>query len=147
MAGWLKAIHLIGMVLWVGGLFYLTSHLGSHAELESQEAKEAFRDIERSAYYYVALPGFLIVLVTGLFGFVSAGVSHYLDTARTWGSTFHVKLTLVFLLIVIDQYVHYQMRQLHRGEEGSRPLFMGLHGIFGLLFMLVIFIMQVGWFR
>jgi hypothetical protein len=52
------------------------------------------------------------------------------------------------LLIVIDQVTHYKMRELHEDPTGeSRSLFMGLHGSIGLLFIIVITLMQVQIFR
>jgi uncharacterized integral membrane protein (TIGR00701 family) len=148
MLPWLKALHLVGIILWMGGLFYLTSHLGNHAELESPEARDAFAEVERKSYYFVIVPGFLITLFAGLAPMLMQGFGTYLSTEGAWGSTFHVKLTLVVLLIVIDQVTHYKMRQLHEDPSNeSRSLFMGLHGSIGLLFIIVITLMQVQIFR
>ena len=140
MTGFLKALHIIGIILWMGGLFQLARHLGAHAELESEAAREAFADWESKTYYMTVLPGLILALGSGLYALFDEGFGFYL-TGDAWGGTFHLKLLMIVILIGIDQVVRYKMSQLHESGEGNRGLFMALHGVVGLFFIVIVFIM------
>jgi uncharacterized membrane protein len=139
---WLSAFHIVGLILWMGGLVTLARLLGHHSGLESKEARDALIPFEKKSYLMAILPGFLLTLGTGLVLFVGNGVSYYLDPKGAWGATFHLKLTLVVVLIALDQFVFFKMRKLHGGDEGSRGLFMALHGIIGLLFVVIVVVIK-----
>ena len=140
MPGWLKALHIIGIILWMGGLFQLARHLGDHAQLESDAAREAFAEWESKTYYMTVLPGFLVTLGSGLYALITLGFGHYL-AGEAWGGTFHLKLLMIAILIAIDQIVRYKMVQLHDTGEGKRGPFMAMHGVVGLFFIVIVFIM------
>lgn len=139
---WLKAIHIIGLILWMGGLFLLARHLGDHVDLDTSEAREAFASWERKTYYMSVLPGFILSLGSGLYALFAQGFGHYLSSEGPWGGTFHFKLLLIVILIGADQAVHFKMRSLHGDGDGSRGLFMAVHGIVGLLFIVIVFLMK-----
>lgn len=145
---WLVAFHIVGLILWMGGLVTLARLLGHHAGLDSKEAREALVGFERKSYLMAILPGFLLTLITGLVLLVSKGdgISFYLSPDGPWGGTFHAKLTFVVLLIVFDQLVFAKMRKLHKTDEGSRGFFMATHGIIGLLFIFVVILVQTNLF-
>lgn len=137
MFDWLLAFHIVAIILWMGGLFQLSRHLGIHTAEADGEAIDAFVDYEYKTYYFVVLPGFLVALGTGLYMLVSKGFGHYL-ASDVWGGTFHLKLLLIALLIGGDQTVHYQMRSLHESGEGNRGLFMAVHGLVALFFIVIV---------
>lgn len=141
---WLLGFHIIGIILWMGGLVTIGRLLGHHASLESAEARRALIPFERKSYLFAILPGFLIALLTGLgmLVFKSEGIGHYLNPSGPWGATFHAKLTLVVVLIVIDQLVFAKMRKLHRDDEGKRGFFMATHGIVGLAFIVIVLLVK-----
>ncbi len=141
---WLLGFHIIGIIVWMGGLATIGRLLGHHAALESSEARQSLVSFERKSYMFAVLPGFLLALGTGLgmLLFKGNGIGHYLSPDGPWGATFHAKLTLVVGLIVIDQLVFAKMRKLHREDEGSRSFFMATHGIVGLLFIAVVLLVK-----
>jgi putative membrane protein len=139
---WLKGFHVIGLILWMGGLFALTSHLGTSAGVEPSQRTDAMEAFERKTYYFSALPGLILSLVTGLWLMVQNGFGFYLNVDGAWGATFHAKLTLIVLLIGIDQFVHFKMRRFHASGEGNRGLFMALHGTIGLMFIIIPILVQ-----
>lgn len=140
---WLKAFHLIGIILWMGGLFQLSRHLGMTAEFEPADRTAALKDYESKTYYMATLPGLVLTLGTGLWLFFANGAGTYL-TGDNWGGTFHMKLLLVVILLGIDQFVHFKMRKLHDDEEVGRGAFMAAHGITGLIFILIVVAMKTG---
>lgn len=145
MVNTLVALHIIGIILWMGGLFMLTRHVGMHSELDSTPQKD-LKVYESKSYYMGVLPGFLLTLVTGLWLFIHGygqGVKHYLSIDEgAWGTTFHWKLMLVVLLIAVDQFFHMRMRRFHQKGEGKRKLFMAVHGITGLLFIVIVLLVK-----
>lgn len=146
---WLKAFHIIGIIVWMGGLVTLARLLGHHASLESSDARESLIQFEKRSYFWAILPGFLIALGTGLallFHGGGQGISFYLKPDMGWGGTFHAKLLFVVVLIVFDQMVFWKMRKLHRDDEGSRGFFMAAHGIIGLLFIVVTVLVKTNLF-
>ncbi len=87
---WLKAWHLIGMVTWFAGLFYLPRLFVYHAMSDDQTSKERFKVMERKLYYGITTPGGIFTLVLGLWM-----LHDYAWTA--WGG--HLWLTIKLILI------------------------------------------------
>jgi protoporphyrinogen IX oxidase len=142
----LVALHIIGIILWTGGLFMLTRHVGMHAELDSTPQKD-LKVYESKSYYMGVLPGFLLTLATGLWMFFDKGAAYYLSVDEgVWGSTFHLKFTLVVLLIAADQFFHMRMRRFHQKGEGKRKLFMAIHGVSALFFIVIVLLMKGRYF-
>ena len=141
---WILGLHVIGIIVWMGGLVTLARLVGHHAGLESKEARASLVRFERRSYFAAILPGFLLALFTGLtmLLFKGNGIGHYLSADGPWGATFHAKLTLVAILIVLDQLILSKMRKLHREDVGSKPFFMATHGIVGLIFMIIVLLVE-----
>lgn len=89
---WFKALHLIFMVTWFAGLFYLPRLFVYHAMSDDQASNERFKIMERKLYYGITTPGMILTVLFGI-GILMSG--HYLD--QLW---LHIKLTLVGILIV-----------------------------------------------
>ncbi|QDG51206.1 hypothetical protein FIV42_10780 [Persicimonas caeni] len=141
MPGWMASLHIIGIILWMGGLFMLTRHVGTHVSRETG-VDEDLKVYESKSYYMGVLPGFFLTLATGLYAlFLNPKIYLSVDEG-VWGSTFHVKLMLVFILIVADQFFHQRMRRFHNKGDGKRKLFMAIHGIVGLCFIIIVFLMK-----
>ncbi len=62
---WLKAFHLIFMVTWFAGLFYLPRLFVYHAMADDTISQERFKLMERKLYFGIMTPG---MLLTWLFG-------------------------------------------------------------------------------
>ncbi len=141
MPGWMRALHIIGIILWMGGLFMLTRHLGMHASLEGGPEEE-LKNYESKSYFMGVLPGFVLTVGTGLWALLQNPTVYLSTTDGAWGSTFHVKLMLVFVLIVADQFFLQRMRRFHHKGDGKRSTFMAIHGIIGLCFIIIVFLME-----
>jgi putative membrane protein len=91
---WLKAFHIVMVVSWFAGLFYLPRIFVNHAMAEEQTVKERLKLMERKLYRFVTPIGALAV-VTGLWLWFGYGFS---------GGWLHAKTTLVVGLIVYHFY-------------------------------------------
>jgi putative membrane protein len=63
---WLKAFHLIFMVTWFAGLFYLPRLFVYHAMSSDSVSRERFKIMERKLYYGIMTPGMLLTLLFGV---------------------------------------------------------------------------------
>lgn len=91
---WLKAFHIIFMVTWFAGLFYLPRLFVYHAMSEDRISIERFKVMERKLYYGIMTPGMILTLVFGIWMLVDYAWALY--GRAGW---LHVKLVLVALLI------------------------------------------------
>ncbi len=101
---WVKAFHIIFMVAWFAGLFYLPRLYVNHAMAEEDDVKARLMLMERKLYRFIT-PWMLLTLVFGfwlLFDYAWAAYSHML-----W---LHVKLALVAALVGYHFYCGKLMR-------------------------------------
>ncbi len=96
---WLKALHLIFMVTWFAGLFYLPRLFVYHAMSDDQISIDRFKIMERKLYFGIATPGAILTLIFGTWTLFSFGIAAY--AGQLW---LHIKLTLILLLIVYHVY-------------------------------------------
>lgn len=96
---WIKAFHLIFMVTWFCGLFYLPRLFVYHAECTDKIGSERFKIMERKLYFGIMTPGAVLTIIFGIWT-LSFAYQAYLQMA--W---IHIKLTLVLLLIVYHLYL------------------------------------------
>jgi len=96
---WLKAWHLIGMVTWFAGLFYLPRLFVYHAMSDDQASIDRFKIMERKLFYGITTPGGVFTLVIGLWM-----LHDYAWTAFGDHLWLHVKLALLGLLVAYHLY-------------------------------------------
>lgn len=63
---WLKALHIVSMVCWFAGLFYLPRLFVYHAQSEDSVSKERFCVMERKLYRGIMGPAMIATLVFGI---------------------------------------------------------------------------------
>ncbi len=90
----LKALHLIFMVTWFAGLFYLPRLFVYHALSEDGISRERFKLMERKLYWGITTPGGVLTLVFGGWMLAAGGWSAY--SGMGW---LHAKLTLLAALV------------------------------------------------
>lgn len=96
---WVKAFHLIFMVTWFSGLFYLPRLFVYHAMSFDEISIERFKIMERKLFFGIMTPGAVFTIVFGLW-LMSYDWSLYFHLP--W---FYLKLALVFLLIIYHLYL------------------------------------------
>lgn len=87
---WVKALHIIFMVTWFAGLFYLPRLFVYHALSEDSASKERFKVMERKLYHGIMAPGAVLTIGFGVWLWLGYGFS---------GGWLYVKLGLIALLI------------------------------------------------
>jgi len=88
---WIKAFHIIFVVTWFAGLFYLPRLFVYHSMTEDQAGRDRFKIMERKLLRGIMTPSAIIAVALGLWLWLGYGIS---------GGWLHAKLVLVALLIV-----------------------------------------------
>jgi putative membrane protein len=130
MRGWVLAFHLVGVVLWMGGLMTFSRVLGYHAR-EAPSVRPRFTYLEGRLNWLVSVPGMVLTIGCGL-GLLSIYGAAWFRVA-TW---MHIKLTLVVAVIAIHAVLTAKQRRIARqrpDEPVPRALFAAMHGMVGLL--------------
>ena len=87
---WVKALHIIFVVTWFAGLFYLPRLFVYHAMADDAASRERFKVMERKLYRGIMAPGAILTVVFG----------GWMMTHGTWGAWLYAKLLVVALTIV-----------------------------------------------
>lgn len=90
----LKALHIIFMVTWFAGLFYLPRLFVYHAMSEDAIGIERFKVMERKLFYGIMTPGAILTLVFGIWMLVDYAWAAF--ASMGW---LHAKLLLIVLLV------------------------------------------------
>lgn len=94
---WLKALHLIFMVTWFAGLFYLPRLFVYHAMSHDEISLERFKVMERKLFFGIMTPGALLTIIFGLWLASMVGIQNY-------GGWLHAKLALIGILVAYHVY-------------------------------------------
>lgn len=92
---WVKAWHIVFMVTWFAGLFYLPRLYVYHTLAEDTASQERFKIMERKLFYGIMTPGAIITIALGLWLLVDYAWAAYKESG--W---LHTKLVLVGILIL-----------------------------------------------
>jgi putative membrane protein len=100
---WLKAAHIVFMVAWMAGLFYLPRLFVYHAETEPRsDTSETFKVMERRLHQMIMRPA---MIGTWIFGLALAWLGNW--WAEPW---FIAKLCLVLVMSGFDGWLAAQRR-------------------------------------
>jgi putative membrane protein len=97
---WVRAFHIIFMVTWFAGLFYLPRLFVYHALSSDSVSIERFKVMERKLYYGITTPGGVLTIVFGLWLLFGNGWGVYAGAG--W---MHWKLALVATLVGYHLYL------------------------------------------
>jgi putative membrane protein len=95
---WIKAFHIIFVVTWFAGLFYLPRLYVYHSMATDSISIERFKLMERKLFYGIMTPSAVIAVILGLSLFIGYGIG----MKSGW---MHAKLTLVLILIAHHIYL------------------------------------------
>jgi len=91
---WIKAFHVIFMVTWFAGLFYLPRLFVYHAAATDPEGTERFKTMERKLFYGIMTPGAVLTIALGVWLMALRGIEWVISTP--W---LQVKLALIGVLV------------------------------------------------
>lgn len=136
----LKALHLVFMVTWFAGLFYIVRLFIYHREAQEKAPPEndiltaQFSIMERRLWYAITWPSAILCTI---FGFSML----YLNPAFLQQGFMHVKLGFIALLWVYQVYTHVVFRRFQRNEPfGSSMRLRFLNEVPTVILISVIFV-------
>ncbi len=112
---WIKAFHVIFMVTWFAGLFYLPRLFVYHADCHDDTGHQRFLVMERKLYAIMTIGGVL----TALFGFWLL-FSYHWPLQELW---LQVKLLLVAVLAAYHIYCGQLVKRFRAGENRFSHVF------------------------
>lgn len=112
---WVKAFHVIFMVTWFAGLFYLPRLFVYHADCEDQPGHARFLVMERKLFAIMTVGAVL----TAVFGFWLLFAWHWPPT-ESW---LQLKLALVAALIAYHIYCARLIKQFERRKNAHSGVF------------------------
>ncbi len=105
---WIKAFHLIAVIAWMAGLFYLPRLFVYHVETSIRETRETFVVMEARLYKIIMQPAMHLTLTLGILLAMVPG---------TWSSPWlHAKLAAVFLLVLFHFFLNTCRKELAEGR-------------------------------
>ncbi len=114
----IKALHIIFVVSWFAGLFYIVRLFIYHTEAQKRDAEakkilsDQFEMMEKRLWWIITTPAMILAVVFGTWMFVVRW-DYFSSSAGAW---MHVKLAFVALLLVYHFMCQKIMRNLKNGQ-------------------------------
>lgn len=93
---WIKALHIVFVVTWFAGLFYLPRLFVYHAQATDREGIERFKVMERKLLHGIMTPSAVLAIAFGLWLWLGYGIT---------GGWLHAKVALVAILVAFHVYL------------------------------------------
>ncbi len=130
---WLKAFHIVLVVSWFAGLFYLPRIFVNHAMAEEPAVRERLKLMERKLYKFVTPIGALAV-ITGLWLWFGYGFS---------GGWLHVKTALVAGLVGYHLYCGHLVKEFAADRNTRNHVWFRFFNEVPVLVLLVVVVLVV----
>lgn len=111
---WVKALHIVFVIAWFAGLFYLPRLFVYHAQSEDTISRERFKVMERKLYRGIMEPAMGLTLVFGVWMWLGYGFS---------GGWLYAKLALVAVLIAYHVWLGKLVRDFARDANTRSHVF------------------------
>lgn len=132
---WVKAFHIISIVAWFSGLFYLPRLFVYHSSTTDSVSIERFKIMERRLYYGITWPSALLSTFLGVW-LLTFSWNYYLHAG--W---LHAKLTLVILLWLYHLGCGHYLRAFAKDNNTKTALFFRIYNEIPTLFLVSIVIL------
>ncbi len=131
---WLKAFHIIFMVTWFAGLFYLPRLYVYHVQTTDQTSVDRFRIMERKLFYGIMTPGAVLTLLSGFWLSLGYGFS---------GNWLWLKMMFVGLVVIHHFWCFRELKQFQTdGNRRSHIYYRWMNEV-PVLYLVVIVILVV----
>jgi putative membrane protein len=111
---WVKSLHIVFMVSWYAGLFYLPRLFVYHALTTDAPGNERFKVMERKLYYGIMAPSAVLTIVSGTWLWLGYGIT---------GGWLYAKLALVAILVAHHLWLGKLMRDFAQDRNAHGDVF------------------------
>ncbi|MEK9743543.1 MAG: protoporphyrinogen oxidase HemJ [Gammaproteobacteria bacterium] len=133
---WVKSFHIIFMVTWFAGLFYLPRLFVYHAMTDHEETKAQLRTMERKLYYGITTPGGILTVGFGLWLWLGYG----LGSGALW---LKIKLVLVAVLAIYHLWCGHLVRKFRDDHNTHNHVFYRWFNEFPVLILIAAVLLVV----
>ncbi|MEM9257210.1 MAG: protoporphyrinogen oxidase HemJ [Pseudomonadota bacterium] len=133
---WLKAFHIIFVVCWFAGIFYLPRIFVYYAASEEAQVREQLAIMARRLYYFVT-PFMVISILLGL-AMLAKSAQYYFSSG--W---MQLKLAAVVVLVLYHFYCGRVVKTIQSGGEVRSHIFYRVFNEIPVIFLFAIVILAV----
>ncbi len=133
----IKAFHIIAMVAWFAGLFYLPRLFVYHTDAHDETSIVRFKIMERRLYYGITWPAAILTTLLGIW-LLSYNPEYYLKAG--W---MHAKLTLVVILWIYHVLCGHYLKAFAQDKNQKSSRFFRVYNEMPTLLLIGIVILAV----
>jgi putative membrane protein len=132
---WIKSLHIISVICWMAGIFYMPRLFVYHAMSDDSVSRERFKVMERKLYNGIMTPSMVASIVFGVWLWIGWGFG---------GGWLHAKLALVAVLVAYHLWCGATMKKFASDENlhghvfyrwlNEAPVFL----LFGIVILVVV---------
>ncbi len=134
---WVKALHIIFMVAWFAGIFYLPRLFVNHAMSEDLAVKNQLSIMEKKLYRFIT-PWMILTLILGVWLLFDYAWQAYID--MWW---LKLKILLVAILVIYHFYCGKIIRDLADGQSRRSHVWFRWFNEFPVFILFVVVILAV----
>ena len=123
-----KTLHIIFMVTWFAGLFYLPRLYVYHAQAEDQISKDRFKIMERKLFWGIMTPGAVLTVLFGVLLIEYHGMSYWLK----------MKILLVFVLALYHVWCGVLLEKFKTDSNSHRHVWYRIFNEIPVIFLVLI---------
>ena len=135
---YVKALHIVFMVTWFAGLFYLPRLFVYHAMAEDKISRERFKIMERKLYFGIMTPGAVLTFVFGLWL-----LFEYAWSAYSQSGWLHAKLLLIAILVAYHVHCGKLLKDFKHDRNHHGHVFYSWYNEFPVLILISVVILAV----
>ncbi|QKT04082.1 protoporphyrinogen oxidase HemJ [Ectothiorhodospiraceae bacterium 2226] len=135
---WVKALHVVAMVTWFAGLFYLPRLYVYHAQADDRVGVERFKVMERKLYYGIATPSAVVTVALGVWLLIDYAWAAYAHMG--W---LHAKLALVAVLIAYHVWCGVLLRDFRQDRNRRSHVWYRWFNEFPVLILVAVVLLAV----
>ena len=134
---WLKAFHIISVITWFAGIFYLPRLFVYHAACKDEISIERFKVMEHKLYRFIMMPSMVITLALGL-TMLAIGWQGLSVQAWVW-----VKSVLVGLIIAYHFHCGYIIKTFAEDRQQRSERFFRIYNELPVLVLIPVILLVV----
>jgi putative membrane protein len=132
-----KVLHIISIISWMAGMFYLPRLYVYHADVKiGSETDILFKLMEKRLLHIIINPSMISTLIFGL-------LITYIYGFKAVGIWFHIKMTSVALLLAIHGFLAKCRKNFEKGENKYSAKFFRILNEVPVILMIICVIMVV----
>lgn len=133
---WLKAFHLIFVVCWFAGIFYLPRILVYYAASENPQTRQQLAVMARKLYRFVT-PFMLLAIGFGL-AMLATNIDYYLSAPWLW-----IKMVLVAILVAYHVQCGRYVRAINEDKNSHSHVYYRFFNEVPVIFLFAIILLAV----